>query len=277
MDYKKVTFGRGETLENGSYRLEVTAQMNDTYHVFQNIVLITQKDSQNSLPQNVGTHFISVLLKTILGLGSRVFMSSTNNGNLRDKIVLSSIKPRHSIMYDSVTYDRCGSFRPLPKPFSTNPTLEPSIVQRHACLLSTYYTNAFAAWKHANNVDVHVAIQSNVFDLQGTQFVAQDHRRPWVIQRTITRQMAQELEQQLCGPIRPYKGVRWRPERKHPWVAEIRLHKQKKAWIGNFDTQEEAARAFDVAAIYHGKHTTLNFKGSRDLVPPTQLYIQPAN
>lgn len=276
IDFRNSTYS-GSALENGSYRLEGSTQLNDTYHVVQYTILITSKDSQGSVRPNVGTHFLSVISKAVLELGSRIFMSSTKNGQSHEKIDLSSLKPRHTTVYDSVTYERCGSFGPFIEPFSTNTKFEPSIVQRHACLLSTYFTNAYAAWKHANNVDMHVVFQSNVFDLQGTRFLTQDCPRQWVIQRTVTRQMAQDLERQLCGPIRRCKGVRWRPERKHPWVAEIRLSKQKKTWIGNFDTQEEAAQAFGVAVIYHGKQTTLNFEGPRDLAPPTQLYTQLAN
>jgi hypothetical protein len=272
MDFRNTSYS-GSALKNGSYKLEGSSQLNDTYHVVQFSILITSKDSQESVRPNVGIHFLSVISKAVLELGLRIFLSSTKNGQSHEKIDLSSLKPRHTTVYNSVTYERCGSFGP----FVTNPKLEPSIVQRHVCLLSTYFTNALAAWKHGGNVDMHVALQSNVFDLQGTRFLTQDCPRQWVIQRTVTRQMAQELEQQLCGPIRRYKGVRWRPERKHPWVAEIKLSKQKKAWIGNFDTQEEAARAFDVAVIHHGKQTTLNFEGSRNLVPPTQLYNQLAS
>ena len=33
-------------------------------------------------------------------------------------------------------------------------------------------------------------------------------------------------------------------------------------WIGNFDTPEEAARAYDVTVMGYGKQTTLNFEDS---------------
>ena len=81
----------------------------------------------------------------------------------------------------------------------------------------------------------------------------------------MTRKMTRELEELIGGVIPRYKDVRWRPERKHPWVAEIKIFEKKtkkKMWIGNFDTPEEAARAYDVAVIRFGKQTTLNFEGS---------------
>jgi hypothetical protein len=87
----------------------------------------------------------------------------------------------------------------------------------------------------------------------------------------MTRKLAQELEQLRGEATKQYTGVRWRPERKHPWIAEIKLpNKRKKTWIGNFDTPEEAARAYDAAAIVHGKETTINFQRSRKHVsePP---------
>jgi hypothetical protein len=69
---------------------------------------------------------------------------------------------------------------------------------------------------------------------------------------------------------RRYKGVRCRSERgKSPWIAEIKLPKErKKTHIGCFGTREEAARAYDVAAIYAGKDTPLNFEDSLEFVPP---------
>jgi EREBP-like factor len=69
----------------------------------------------------------------------------------------------------------------------------------------------------------------------------------------MTHMMSRELEQMIGGRKAKYKGVRWRPERKHPWIAELKLPQKKKIWIGSFDTPEEAARAHDVAAIHHGK------------------------
>jgi hypothetical protein len=112
-------------------------------------------------------------------------------------------------------------------------------------------------------------------------FLVPNCGRVWGLERTMTRTLTRELEQLIGGVIPRYKGVRWRPERKHPWVAEINIFEnktKKKMWIGNFATPKEAARAYDVAVIRYKKQTTLNFEDScKHLSNSTMRSIMPSD
>ncbi|RDY10148.1 Ethylene-responsive transcription factor ERF017, partial [Mucuna pruriens] len=67
------------------------------------------------------------------------------------------------------------------------------------------------------------------------------------------------IESSCDSSSKMYKGVRKRKWGK--WVSEIRLpNSRERIWLGSYDTQEKAARAFD-AALYclRGKTATFNF------------------
>nr|XP_043616211.1 ethylene-responsive transcription factor RAP2-6-like [Erigeron canadensis] len=67
-------------------------------------------------------------------------------------------------------------------------------------------------------------------------------------------------------PKKKYKGVSLRPSGK--WAAEIMVQGKQRKWLGTFETEEEAARAYDIASIRHrGNKAKTNFplEGYRDI------------
>lgn len=56
---------------------------------------------------------------------------------------------------------------------------------------------------------------------------------------------------------RPYRGVSWDPFYKR-WIATMTVN-GKRLWLGAFAAPEDAARAYDAAALqHHGARAKLN-------------------
>jgi hypothetical protein len=241
-------------LEDGTCKYETRGTID--HYSYRRVTLLVPKGEVGIAVED-GQQFLNLVKMKYLEAGCRI-NASPNVGLLNCKSPPPTSNPQHRILIDSSTFDECGSFKPL----VTNYVVKPdpaSLLQTELFLLSTNYTKSYKIWLNdASRVKMQLVVRWEIYDLRSTQFLQQKPTRSWVVERTMTRRMAKKMEQ-LTGTSTTvrYKGVRWRPERKHPWVAEVKLPKRKKLWIGNFDTPEEAAQAYIEAAKCHQRHKTV--------------------
>ena len=245
--------------ENGTCKYETRGTID--HYSYRRVTLLVPKGEVDITVED-GQRFLNLVKMKYLEAGCRINASTTSNvggGLLMNcKSPPPTSNPQHRILIDSTTFDECGSFKPLVTSYVMNPD-PASLLQTELFLLYTNYTKSYQIWLNdASRVKMQLIVRWELYDLRSTQFWQQKPTRSWVVERTMTRRMAKKLEQSTGTSTAPrYKGVRWRPERKHPWVAELKLPKRKKMWIGNFDTPEEAAQAYIEAAKCYQRHKTV--------------------
>lgn len=91
-----------------------------------------------------------------------------------------------------------------------------------------------------------------------------DNRRSNIRVCTVTQNLANKVGNR--GATSKYKGVYWNKARKK-WAAEI-MKDAKAYWLGFFLNEDEAARAYDAAAIEKfGEFARLNFSSTNSAIP----------
>ena len=271
MRYTKFT-SQYSRLANGSHKVEVNAQWECYFLKY--VIHLSAKEGQDPIPLRVVQQFTKLRIERAMQNGITFEFLPGLNGPPYYSIAPTTT-PQHRALMDSSRVDQYGAFQSSVTSFGVQQDSQSIIAQLELFNISTNCKKVYLHLLCVEPLDMHLLMQCDFYDLRPTQFSKPNGGRVWRSERTMARRMTQQLQLLEGQATVKYKGVRWRPERKHPWVAEIRHSKVKRMWIGNYDTQKEAARAYDVAAITHGKKTSLNFEDSWKYLPvsTTQAHL----
>jgi hypothetical protein len=227
-------------LEDGSHKIEVHAQWNNFF--FRNILVLVP----HMLDLSTFSMFINQIVAYINELTTTVPSSISYLPNPSAPPyynVTSTTTPQHRLVLDSSTLKVSDFLEPPLQSFGPEPSQSMETFRNHYKRLSKFVFKFMSTLILQQGEHISFYLQTDVYDVRATQFSKSKCGRVWRLERTMTRVMTRELEQLIGGVIPRYKGVRWRPERKHPWVAEIKISRKAKTkmWLGNYDTPEEAA------------------------------------
>ena len=277
MKFTKATCQYSE-LENGSYKFEVHAQWGD-YCTKRSIFCFPQKTE--SSVSHMFHQCIDLHTKIVNESGVSISYFSNPSASPYYNITNPTTTPQHRLVLESSTLKQHDFLEFSIQSFGTKPSQSILAFLEYNNILSKVSLSHFSSLIRVQEKHIQFSIVVECYDLRATRFFVPKCGRAWRLERTMTRLITRELEQLIGGVIPRYKGVRWRPERKHPWVAEIKISEKKtkkKMWIGNYDTPEEAARAFDVAVIRYGMQRSLNFGDScKHISNSTMKSIMPSD
>ena len=266
-------------LEKGSYVFEVHAQWDD-YRIKcsssccpqKHVPFLSPKMFHQSMDLHIKSSYeLGVSISNLSNPSAPPYVNTTN----------STTTPQHRLVLDSSRLNEHGFLEFSIQSFGSKPSQSILAFLEYNKILTKTAINHFSSLFREQRDHIQFSIVVECYDLRAIQFHVPKCGRVWRLERTMTRTLTRELEQLIGGVIPRYKGVRWRPERKHPWVAEIKISETKtknKMWIGNFATPEEAARAYDIAVIRYKKQKTLNFEDScKHLSNSTMQSIMPSD